>query len=296
MIINRLYRTAVLLILTAFIACNSPANQTSNQKNGIDSTSITSLKLIEDPVSSTDISFGLLNVEKSLIIDLDDEEADSLMSQSKKNYALINNKSYELRFNKIQEEGKDYTGRQTISEFDNVPGGLFYLPEKVKTDNEYVFLYKDDFLKNRKILAVKKVFEDAIDNPVNSTLKKLFNNSITSSKLIATTTQNDSIFLSQLALKADTINVLLTAKSSTGKLFIKEYKEEYNEMSTWRVDDGGEFPMEYFSILNAFNTNGKIELITSFPGPEGGNFALEIPDSKNRYYTAKEIAAYWSPL
>lgn len=149
----------------------------------------------------------------------------------------------------------------------------------------------------QKATRCQKSFVDASTSSVTIELRKIYNTPITNAKLIATTSQKDSIFLAQLAPIADTLTVVLVAKSKENStLFIQEFKAGYDSISTWRVDDGGVFPMEDFTILNIFKYKGQIELVTSFPGAEGGNLSFVVPDNQNRFRIVKEVYVYWSPL
>ncbi|WP_164112832.1 MULTISPECIES: hypothetical protein [Sphingobacterium] len=285
-----------ILSLSLYTGCNSTQPQESKSTQGQDSVAQPTIEsTMEDTLSYRDVGFGLFNNLRNQIILIDDEERPA--DKKKLKHAWVNAQSYKLEFTKTQKEGNTYNGRQTPDNFDNIPGAVFTLTEQAKPDEAYVLLCSDVFLKNRKPLTIKNNFADASSSSVTSELKKTYNRSITNAKLIATTSQKDSVFLMQLAPVADSLTVVLVAKTNaTSTLFIQEFNAEYNEMSTWRVDDGGEFPMEDFTILNAFEHYGKIELATSFPGAEGGNLSFIAPDAQNRYQYIKEAYVYWSPL
>lgn len=283
-----------ILSLGIYTSCNNtPHNKSPLEQDSIPQRSIESVT--NDTLSHRDIGFGLFNNLRNQIILIDDEERPA--DEKKLKHAWVDAQSYKLEFTQSQKEGDGYNGRQTPDNFENIPGPVFNLTEKARPGDAYVLLCGDAFLKSRKPLAVKKSFADASTSSVTSELKKTYSSSITVAKLIATTSQKDSIFLMQLAPMADSLTVLLVAKTNTkSTLFIQEFKAEYDEISTWRVDDGGQFPMEDFTIINAFAHNEKIELVTSFPGAEGGNLAFIVPDSQNRYQYFKEAYVYWSPL
>ena len=285
-----------ILSLGTYTSCNSTPQQNNNSPQVRDSIPQQTIEsATDDTLSHRDIGFGLFNNLRNQIILIDDEERPT--DEKKLEHAWVNSQSYRLDFAKIQKEGNAYNGRQTPDNFDNIPGAVFNLAEKVKPGEAYVLLCDAVFLKNRKPLTVNNTFVDASASSVTSELKKTYDRSITNAKLIATTSQKDSIFLVQLAPIADSLTVVLvTKRNTTSTLFTQEFKAEYNEMSTWRVDDGGQFPMEDFTILNAFEHHGKIELVTSFPGAEGGNLSFIVPNSQNKYQYIKEAYVYWSPL
>ncbi|MBL1411316.1 hypothetical protein [Sphingobacterium faecale] len=298
---NNKINNALLLALCTlstglYIGCNNSRQQNDTTSAAQDTIpQKVSESLAGDSLSHQDIGFGLFDDSRKQLILIDDEERPSNVKEL--SYVWANEKAYQFDFVKMQQESEDYNGRQTPDNFSNLPGAVFQLHEKTSPGEAYAFLANDSFHKTRKAVAVKQNLVDAHKSNVITELKKSYQSPIKTIKLIATTAEKDSIFLAQLAPLADTLTVLLVAKSNTSPtLFIQEFKAEYNEMSTWRVDDGGQFPMEDFTILNVFRYNNKIELVTSFPGPEGGSFSFITPDKQNRYRTLKEAYAYWSPL
>ncbi|WP_144062757.1 hypothetical protein [Sphingobacterium paucimobilis] len=286
-----------IISMVFYMGCNNPQPQNSITTTIQDTTLRTVPESVtSDTLSHGDISFGLFNATRDQIIVIDDEEP-PIEDYDKIKHTWINEQSYKLDFVKVQKESDDYNGRQTPDNFDNVPGAVFKLAAKAKPGDAYVLLCSDSFLKSRKALKIHNNVAYATKSSLVTELKKTYGRSVTNAKLIATTAQKDSIFLAQLAPVGDSLTVVLVTKPLTGKnLLIQEFKAEYNEMSTWRVDDGGEFPMEDFTILNAFEHKGKIELVTSFPGAEGGDLTFLTPGKNNRYHIVKESYVYWSPL
>ncbi len=298
---NNKFNKALLLALCTlstglYIGCNNPPQQNNTIVTVQDTVpQKVSESLAADTLSHQNIGFGVFDDSRKQLILVDDEEHPSNVKAL--SYVWSNEKAYPFEFVKMQKESEDYNGRQTPENFNNIPGAVFQLREKLSPGEAYAFLTNDNFHKTRKAVSVKKDLADANKSSVVAELKKSYQSPIKTIKLIATTLEKDSIFLAQLAPVADTLTVLLIAKSHTNPpLFIQEFKAEYDEMSTWRVDDGGQFPMEDFDILNVFHYNNKIELVTSFPGAEGGNLSFITPDKQNRYHTLKEAYVYWSPL
>lgn len=140
----------------------------------------------------------------------------------------------------MQKESEDYNGRQTPDNFNNLPGAVFQLHEKLSPGEAYAFLASDSFHKTRKAVAVKHNLTDANKSSVVTDVKKSYQSPITTIKLIATTAEKDSVFLAQLAPVADTLTVLLIAKSNASPaLFIQEFKAD--------KDIHGQFP-EYMEM------------------------------------------------
>jgi hypothetical protein len=76
----------------------------------------------------------------------------------------------------------------------------------------------------------------------------------------------------------------------------RDYSAKYDAGSTWRVDDGGEFPNDAIKILAIFrNQAGELEIITEWAGAEGANIEY-AKANKNRFVTIKEASRYWGAL
>jgi hypothetical protein len=77
-------------------------------------------------------------------------------------------------------------------------------------------------------------------------------------------------------------------------LFYFDFPAKYDEGSTWRVDDGGEFGLDYFNILAAFDHPEGYELITEWIAAEGYSMSfLKVKDGK--FISIKDGSRYAAP-
>jgi len=279
-------------ILVAAVAICSCQNQ---KKDNTTNRDIEEKTNIVSSLNTDDINFGLVNETASDIVLFDVENA--ISDPNIFAYAFINQSPVALEYIKQQEADSTANGNQTQHEFDKVAGALFRITKKLALKNNdipYVLVSSAAFQQSREIVSTTDKFENIASNSIKNTVTTDYNNTIKTSKLIATSAQQDSIFLVQLAPIKDSITVLLAAIDGKSKeIFIQEFKAEYNEISTWRVDDGGLFPFEDFKILNIFKANGKMELVSYFPGAEGANFNYLISDDKGQLTAFKSAYAYW---
>ena len=88
-------------------------------------------------------------------------------------------------------------------------------------------------------------------------------------------------------------SVLASLVINDKQFVFRDYPAKYDEGSTWRVDDGGEFPNDAIRILAIFrNQQGDLEVITEWAGAEGAN--IEYFKCKNeKIEVIKESSRYW---
>jgi len=82
---------------------------------------------------------------------------------------------------------------------------------------------------------------------------------------------------------------------SENKVIYQDYPALHNEISTWRVDDGGEFGLDDIHILAAFDYAGKIEIVTDWAGAEGFSIDFLQEDGKACRFL-KNDGRYCAPI
>lgn len=285
---------SIITFLTlGILACQNPK---INDK-GITSNNSTSQTDTNDvSINLQDINFGLVNEEGNKVIVFDLENPTLEPNQLK--VAYINQTAVTLNYLKKQDYDSTTNGRQTQNLFGQIEGYLYNVEQPIiaKEENEYIVVGSEKFSKSRKLVPTTVKYENITSPTIQHLISSTYRNTISHSKLIASTETKDSIFLIQLKPVKDSLTVLLIVLEATSKnTFVKEFKAEYNGMSTWRVDDGGIFPMEDFKIMNVFKNKDKLEVVTSFPGAEGGSFDYLIPDANKKLIPLRNTYAYWAP-
>ena len=103
-----------------------------------------------------------------------------------------------------------------------------------------------------------------------------------------------SVYLFEFEMKGDSALASL-AYVTPDKIVYDDFPAIYDETSTWRVDDGGEFGIDYYELLAVFEKNGKIELITDWPGAEGVATSY-LRENGAKFKELKVISRYTAPL
>lgn len=279
----------VFSTVTVFLGCNNttqPIKQ-PNKSNKTDST--------ERLLTNTDLNFALINSAGNEIVVFDDEiNKDSILDLS---VAFTEQGVIPIHYSSLRKSSEEFNGRQTSANFELVPGALFTLNPTIKKDNQedYILVGSDFFKNSRQPLAVKNELKSIKPNQVLNQLVEKHTQRVQDIKLIASTSEKDSIFLASMYPKADSTQVWLICTSPKREPIYYSYAAQYDSISTWRADDGGHFPIEDFKILQVFKHHENIELVTSFPGPEGGLFSFLVPVN-NKFIVFKEVYAYWSPM
>jgi uncharacterized protein (TIGR02145 family) len=145
----------------------------------------------------------------------------------------------EIKFSGMQEETENGNGRDTEYNFNNLGGSIF---EKTKgeliSDNTY-FLTKKPF--EQSIIPLIPIQEnESVDASTVKRIEKQKNRKIASSDLLAKTAAGAKICVFVFERKNDDMLASLVYIDGD-KTIYRDYPAEYNEVSTWRVDDNGDF-------------------------------------------------------
>ena len=96
--------------------------------------------------------------------------------------------------------------------------------------------------------------------------------------------------------RGDSVMVSLLFTSPYGGMTFLDFPANYNEISTWRVDDGGVFDYDSFTILACLIRNGTLEIITSWAGAEGCSMNYYYSDGTGHFVPLKRGYLYQAPL
>ncbi|MGJ1419280.1 hypothetical protein ACR79T_06615 [Sphingobacterium spiritivorum] len=239
------------------------------------------------------IAFGFLDSLGKHILTL---EQDSLPHPEQ--YDLVLNdqgKGFPVQYKGFQKSTDGDNGRQTADNFDKSAGFLYQLKENKLTSSATAVVLTDKaFLSSRKVL-IPHAAKDAGTMP--AAVQKLVaekNRKVKNFKNIAQIDEKTLISIVEFEVKNDSALAVLVY-SSSGKTITQEYKAKYDDMSTWRVDDGGDFNMDYIDILYAFVYKDNIELVLSDMGAEGYNVTY-LKEKAGAFVVAKEAYGYSAPF
>ncbi|SUJ06177.1 Uncharacterised protein [Sphingobacterium spiritivorum] len=239
------------------------------------------------------ITFGFLDSLGKHILTL---EQDSLPHPEQ--YDLVLNdqgKGFPVQYKGFQKSTDGDNGRQTADNFDKSAGFLYQLKENKLTSSATAVVLTDNaFLSSRKVL-IPHAAKDAGTMP--AAVQKLVaekNRKVKNFKNIAQIDEKTLISIVEFEVKNDSALAVLVY-SSPQKTITQEYKAKYDDMSTWRVDDGGDFNMDYIDILYAFIYRDNIELVLSDMGAEGYNVTY-LKEKAGAFVVAKEAYGYSAPF
>ena len=206
---------------------------------------------------------------------------------SRYKYIVYNDQFYPVLFKGAQLENKEENNfRDTYYNFDNLSGWLYEMQEGKlleNPENEYdaisgAVLLVDENYKNTTTILDLKNRENGMTKVValSDDLQKAFENKygrkIITSCASAVFGDNSEYQLVNVQFENKGDDALgVTALVENGEIkAVKEFPATYNETSTWRVDDGGEFYGLWASLI--VMEDGTLTIYTSNSGEESCNY------------------------
>ena len=235
-------------------------------------------------------------------------------NDSLKNYKYIiyDGKYYTVSFKGVQLGDKEKnSGRDTYYNFDNLSGWLYEMQEGKlleNPENEYdaiwdAALLVDENYKNTSTILDLKNRENGMTKVValSDDLQKAFENKygrkiITScaSAVFSDNTSEYQLVNVQFENKGDEA-LGVTALVENGEIkAVKEFPATYDETSTWRVDDGGEFGGLWADLVVL--ENGFLTFYTSDSGAEGCNYQNYVVKEDSLIKGNVSTSLYHAPL
>ncbi|MFC5700369.1 hypothetical protein ACFPVX_03655 [Cohnella faecalis] len=185
------------------------------------------------------------------------------------------------------------SGRDTSYNFENMAGYIFNVKEGSSTPNETYFLINENDFDLKALLPIKKT-EDALKNDslIAKEISAKKQRPITNIWQIAQFSDSQKLFLVKFKRQGDDMLFSLVLQREDKLLFNDFPAKTKDEISVWRVDDGGEVTPDMFSLLFAAKTSDGLALSIEWWGSEGENtFVIaddgeqfhELPISYYRY-------------
>ena len=197
-----------------------------------------------------------------------------------------------IKFIKTQ-KGNEAGVNQTSFNFDNCNGQLFEISngKKFNTDLNSV-LFNEEFSKNHQIISIKTIEKpQVIDSKIKTVIADERKRAVKNAWKIADLGENQSAYIVVFVPKKD--SVLASLVIGGKQYFYRDFPAKYDEGSTWRVDDGGEFPNDAIRILAVFrNQKGELEVITEWAGAEGAIIEY-FKFVAGKVEIIKEASRYW---
>ena len=234
-------------------------------------------------------------------------------NDSLKNYKYIiyDDKYYTVSFKGVQLGDKEKnSGRDTYYNFDNLSGWLYEMQEGrllENPENEYdaiwgAVLLVDENYKNTTTILDLKNRENGMTKVValSDDLQKAFENkygrTIMTSCASAVFGDNSEYQLVNVQFKNKGDEALgVTAIVENGEIkAVKEFPATYNETSTWRVDDGGEFYGLWANLIAM--EDGTLTIYTSNSGEESSNYKNYVIQGDSLVNGEVSASFYHAPM
>jgi len=236
------------------------------------------------------VGFAFLNEKKDSLVSLAVE--DEKIKPEVATHAIIENKITSIDFSGTKPESESSNGRQTSNNFSNNGGTFFSIKEQIK-EGDFALIVNQKFIDQNQILPFKKM-DKATDEQIKLKIAKQYNRKISQSSTLAELNNKAHINITLLEVKNDSALAVLTYLDND-QLITLDFPAKYDEMSTWRVDDGGVFDFENLQLLSIFQSDKSIKIATVFWGAEGYN--LNFYESVDGVFkNIAEAYGYSAPL
>ncbi|GGD67204.1 hypothetical protein [Paenibacillus nasutitermitis] len=224
------------------------------------------------------------------------EKPDSMETVKQLNYAIGDNGNVvAVRFLNEQKYDDQDSGRQTARNFDHTAGMLFEITDGKAVPNESYYLVNDKDFPLDALAAIQPA-EDypAMDDALADKAAKQSGHQVELAAKLADIGGDKEFYFIKFKREGDQALASLVLKDGDTLAF-KDFPAEYNESSTWRVDDGGEISPHVFSLMFAAESANGTVLGVKWLGFEGENQMLFMEDGQ----TLKELdisgGRYMSP-
>ncbi|OOG15992.1 hypothetical protein BWD42_23040 [Sphingobacterium sp. CZ-UAM] len=234
--------------------------------------------------------FGFLNHQKDSLIALPMDQA--MENPEKYNYVIIENQVSPLEFIQNKTDNKESNGRQTAQNFANSEGSLFTIKNEIKS-GDFGMLVNQAFINQYKVEPFTKVHRET-STEVREKLEKKYNRKISKSTTVAVLKDKAEFNLTVFENQQDSA-LAVFSYTKEDQLINLDFPTTYDDISTWRVDDGGQFDNEAFQILTVLRSEVGISFVSIFGGAEGYELNFYQP-KKDKFSSTAQAYGYSSPL
>lgn len=236
------------------------------------------------------VTFAFLNEKKDSLVSLAVEN--EKIKPEVATHAIIGDQITPIDFLGKKPESESSNGRQTSNNFSNNGGAFFSIKEQIK-EGDFALLVNQNFIDDNQILPFKKIDKET-NEQIKIKLAKQYHRKISQSSTVAELDNEAQINLTLFEIKNDSALAVLSYLHND-QLITLDFPAKYDEMSTWRVDDGGVFDFENLQILSIFSSDKSIKIATVFWGAEGYN--LNFYESADIVFKSiAEAYGYSAPL
>jgi hypothetical protein len=240
--------------------------------------------------------FGCADEEKILVSPNQFEGEGVIKIKPQELNLALNQSRHRIVYSRFQERDEENATPNDVSNnIDYLAGHIYRLDDKTaKLDvNGSYFLTRADIVANGLI-----DFEGSSNVKASSAevkmLEKLNGRKVIKTVVIANAGSHGKVIQAQYERQGNNM-LYIIAYVNGDKMIVQENPAEYDELSTWRVDDGGEMVIE--EVLFIANTDKGIVMGLANNGPEGGNLYL-VKEQNGKFVSVDGISGnrYWGAL
>lgn len=279
---------AYISILAFSLACQSK-KETTQKEISADTIATASTQNVDKTEEL--ITFGFSNENGDKILAFEEGISPKEITQTIDNQEEVT----PIKFLKTQ-AGNEKGINLVAQNIDNCKGQLFGMLNGDKVNpNETVVLFNYNFAINHKPLLLKKLETPLlVDEKIKILIAKDKNRKVKQAWEIAHLAERQKAYIVIFEPKKDSVLASLVIGGTS--YIYRDYPAKYDAGSTWRVDDGGEFPNDAIRVLAVFrNKADELEIVTDWSGAEGANIEY-AKANKNKFETIKEASRYWGAL
>ncbi|MDR9854354.1 hypothetical protein RJP21_12140 [Paenibacillus sp. VCA1] len=210
-------------------------------------------------------TYGFADNTGRYILSYDNTENADLNKAIGKNGQVLS-----VKFVKKQAQGSQDNGRQTANNFHNVPGLLFEVEGGNAQPNETYYLASGEAFNVESLLKVKEVNAEGADDALKRNIEEAKSQKIEKIWKIADIEPEQAVYLVRFQKQGRQVTASLVLVQGD-RIAAKDFTADYDPISTWRVDDGGEILPEMFSFLFAASSREGTVLAVAWSGAEGEN-------------------------
>lgn len=286
----RLLFTFLSMLFLSGCLNNQPENTAEEMPKEIPATSVPADTL---PKRMSNIEFGIGSENGEHLLML---EADSAIEAPERfTKALVRGgQLVDIRFLQENAGTGENSGRQVENNFDHMEGYLFKTEKAIPNEDQTVVFLTPSFFKDKKQILWEPLQDGSLKASERKRLESDKGRSIKNSKGLIQTEKGGRVFLVEFERQEQQAFAVL-AFIYKDRIVYKDFPAEYDPQGTWRVDDEGEFGMEYFNILGIFESPAGLEVVTEWLSTEG-YYIQFLTEKEGALLEADDFYRYSSPF
>lgn len=233
--------TALLLLLTLNLFDIGTSIQNKDDTEEMSINNDQELNILEGKIFPAYV-FANSDGDK-LITFIDNKDIPELQNVS---HVISNNGVFQVNYLEYQESKASYNYRETMYEFDDMPGHIFSIVDGEVLPNETCLLINENYFPLGTILNINSQNNSEMSSELLSSIEDKRNRNIENGWILA---NGDSWEVGLVQFEREENDMLASIILIKNEEFIfKDYSAQYDEQSTWRLEDYGEIDPIMFKI------------------------------------------------